>query len=198
MVLMMEVVMLVVFPGFAAVVTGILAWHFMQSRMEVKLAEQRADLAEQERSFQVMALCNDLEGPVDQALWEYARAQLDCDPQEIVDKAERLAEELFSSETKFMVTSNKLEGQSIQFLKGAPEIVLEMCNAYPEEKARILAQVDIWAGEGLRLLGLDRLAADTVARLTRLAHWGSWSSWRLTSAGKLAAGTLWLTCRARR
>jgi hypothetical protein len=46
MVLMMEVVMLVVFPGFAAVVTGILAWHFMQSRMEVKLAEQRADLAE--------------------------------------------------------------------------------------------------------------------------------------------------------
>ncbi|MGD0707777.1 MAG: cation-translocating P-type ATPase [Anaerolineaceae bacterium] len=121
---------------------------------EGRMRVTRADLTIQERAFQVMVLCNDLEGPVDQALWEYARAQLNRDPQEIVDGTERLAEELFSSETKFMVTSNKLEDQSIQFLKGAPEIVLEMCNANLEEQKKILAQVDTWAGEGLRLLGL--------------------------------------------
>jgi len=45
-VLMMEVVMLVIFPGFVAVASGLLAWFIMQSRMEVKLAEQRADMAE--------------------------------------------------------------------------------------------------------------------------------------------------------
>jgi hypothetical protein len=45
-VLMMEVVLLVVLPGFVAVAAGLLAWFIMQSRMEVKLAEQRADLAE--------------------------------------------------------------------------------------------------------------------------------------------------------
>jgi hypothetical protein len=43
---MMEVVLLVVLPGFVAVASGLLAWFVMQSRMEVKLAEQRADLAE--------------------------------------------------------------------------------------------------------------------------------------------------------
>jgi hypothetical protein len=33
-------------PGFVALASGLLAWFVMQSRMEVKLAEQRADLAE--------------------------------------------------------------------------------------------------------------------------------------------------------
>jgi Ca2+-transporting ATPase len=121
---------------------------------EGRMRVTRAEMADRERAFQVMTLCNDLEGPVDQALWEYAYAQLDRNPQEIVDEAERLAEELFSSETKFMITSNKLEGKAVQFLKGAPEIVLEMCSTSPDERAKILSQVDAWAGEGLRLLGL--------------------------------------------
>ncbi|MDP2994368.1 MAG: HAD-IC family P-type ATPase, partial [Anaerolineales bacterium] len=40
------------------------------------------------------------------------------------------------------------------FLKGAPEIVMGMCKIAPEEKARFLALVDQWAGEGLRMIGL--------------------------------------------
>ena len=121
---------------------------------EGRMRVTRTDLLDEEKAFQVMALCNDLEGPVDQALWEYVRAQLNRDPQEIVDESERLAEELFSSETKFMVTSNRLDGKDFEFLKGAPEIVLGMCKAPAEERARLLKQVDSWAGEGLRLLGL--------------------------------------------
>ena len=38
--------LLVVVGGFVAVASGLLAWFVMQSQMEVKLAEQRADLAE--------------------------------------------------------------------------------------------------------------------------------------------------------
>jgi Ca2+-transporting ATPase len=114
-----------------------------------------ADLADRERAFQTMVLCNNLEGPVDVALWEYARSQMPGDPQDLVNGTERLAEELFTSETKFMVTGNRLNGDRYNFLKGAPEIVLDMCKVSAAERDRILTQVDAWAGEGLRLLGLS-------------------------------------------
>jgi Ca2+-transporting ATPase len=116
------------------------------------------DLLDQEYAWQTMVLCNNLEGPVDIALWEYAETQLPGSPQELFDSSRRLAEELFTSETKYMiteVTSNLLASEEIYyFLKGAPEIVLAMCQVAAGERERLLASVDEWAGEGLRLLGL--------------------------------------------
>ena len=55
------------------------------------------------------------------------------DPQELFDRSQRLAEELFSSETKYMiteVTSNLFEGAPYFFLKGTPEIVLGMSGCF--------------------------------------------------------------------
>jgi Ca2+-transporting ATPase len=121
---------------------------------EGRMRITRMDLANQKRSLETMILCNNLEGPVDIALWEYAR-DLDLnDPQDLVDSSERLAEELFSSETKFMSTYTALNGERNDYLKGAPEIVLTMCQVDESDKTRLLTQVDQWAGEGLRLLGL--------------------------------------------
>jgi Ca2+-transporting ATPase len=88
------------------------------------------------------------------ALWEYAKSVIPNDLQNLVNSSERLAEEMFTSETKFMITANRLNGERYDYLKGAPEIVLGMCKVLQVERARILAQVDAWAGEGLRLLGL--------------------------------------------
>ena len=124
---------------------------------EGRMRVSRADLLDRERALQTMVLCNNLEGPVDIALWEYSEKHLSGSPQELIDNAQRLAEELFTSETKYMiteVTSNLFMGEQIFFLKGAPEIVLGMCDVSPAEHERIMAQVDQWAGEGLRLLGL--------------------------------------------
>jgi Ca2+-transporting ATPase len=124
---------------------------------EGRMRVSHANLLDQERALQVMALCNNLEGPVDIALWEYAKQQMTTDPQDLVDGSQRLAEELFTSETKYMITaitSNAFKGERYYFLKGAPEIVLGMCNVPPEQRNGILAQADEWAGEGLRLLGL--------------------------------------------
>ena len=42
----MEAALWLILPGFVAVASGLLAWFIMQSRMEVKLAEQRVILAE--------------------------------------------------------------------------------------------------------------------------------------------------------
>ena len=121
-----------------------------EGRMQVT----RCDAHDAQRALEVMVYCNDLEGPVDAALWQHARKQLGNDPQEMADRVEQLGEELFSSETKFMITANRVSGQTVHYLKGAPEIVLEMCTESEVEQARILAQVEQWAGEGLRLLGL--------------------------------------------
>ncbi|MCU0485376.1 MAG: HAD-IC family P-type ATPase [Anaerolineales bacterium] len=124
---------------------------------EGRMRVSRADLVDEPRAWQTMVLCNNLEGPVDIALWEYAEKVMPGSPQELFDSAQRLGEELFTSETKYMitdVTSTLFQGQHVFYLKGAPEIVLGMCQGTPEERQRLLAQVDAWAGEGLRLLGL--------------------------------------------
>src|SRR5690242_15204081 len=42
----MESALWVLLPGFVAIASALLAWFVMQSRMEVKLAEQRETLAE--------------------------------------------------------------------------------------------------------------------------------------------------------
>jgi len=124
---------------------------------EGRMRVHRADLLDRERALQTMALCNNLEGPVDIALWEYAEKEVPGGVQELFDNSERLAEEMFTSETKYMitaVTSNLFQGERYYFLKGAPEIVLAMCNATADLRDHLLAQVDEWAGEGMRLLGL--------------------------------------------
>jgi Ca2+-transporting ATPase len=125
---------------------------------EGRMRVNRTDLLDQERAWQTMVLCNDLEGPVDIALWEYAENQKPGEAHNLVESTKRLGEELFTSETKYMISAvtgpNPMEEDPIYFLKGAPEIVLGMCQVNEEERNRILHQVDDWAGDGLRLLGL--------------------------------------------
>ncbi len=122
---------------------------------EGRMRVNHADLVDHERALETMVLCNNLEGPVDIALWEYAQIEMDGRAQDVFDRSERLVEELFSSETKYMITGNRLYGDgSYNYLKGAPEIVLEMCQMSQAKKSRILSQIDDWAGEGLRLIGL--------------------------------------------
>ena len=136
---------------------------------EGRMRVNRADLTDKERAWQTMVLCNNLEGPVDIALWEYAEKQNEGSPQELFDSSQRLAEEMFTSETKYMiteVTSNVLEGDHYFFMKGAPEIILAMCDVSTEERARLLAQVDAWAGEGLRLLGLAHRSGGAMENYT--------------------------------
>ena len=124
---------------------------------EGRMRVARADLSDQERALQTMVLCNNLEGPVDIALWEYAQANLNLDPQDMLDSSQRLAEELFTSETKYMITEVTgvlLNGDHLYYLKGAPEIVLNMCQISMDDRNQILTGVDEWAEDGLRLLGL--------------------------------------------
>ncbi|MFM2106253.1 MAG: hypothetical protein RL338_1285 [Chloroflexota bacterium] len=135
---------------------------------EGRMRVSRSDLVDEERAWQVTVLCNDLEGPVDVALWEDAEQRRPGEPQALFDASERLAEELFTSETKYMiaaVTSTKLAGSRHCFLKGAPEIVLGMCDVEPAERERLEGLIDRWARDGLRLLGLAHRSGGSLERL---------------------------------
>ncbi len=121
---------------------------------EGKMRVTRTEFLDKSHALETMVLCNDLEGPVDLALWDYAGKQDGVHPQDWVDGSERFTEELFTSETKFMVTETRFQGDHHFYMKGAPEIVLGMCTLSKSEKESVLKQIDTWAGDGLRLIGL--------------------------------------------
>lgn len=143
---------------------------------EGRMRVTRSALEEPRRALEAMVLCNDLEGPVDLSLWEFARQELRADPQGLADGWQRLEEEPFSSEAKFMITANRAGDEELNYLKGAPEIVLGMCTLPEAERGRIVAQVEEWAEQGLRPLGLayrprgplDELAGYTWAGLVAM------------------------------
>lgn len=115
------------------------------------------DFTDPALAMRTMVLCNDLEGPVDVALWEFAQQHAEFDPQVLTDGSLRTGEELFTSDTKYMIaaiTSNEIDGQQEFCLKGAPEIVLDMCEM--DDSRSVLQRIDNWAERGLRCLGLAR------------------------------------------
>ena len=121
---------------------------------EGSLRVTRSSFVERERALQAMILCNNREGPLEQALLDYAGAETAQDPRALIERTPRLAEEPFSSESKFMAVTVRLDGELVDYVKGAPEIVLAMCQASEAERAAILAQVEQWAADGLKPLGL--------------------------------------------
>jgi Ca2+-transporting ATPase len=124
---------------------------------EGRMRVSHMDFNHEERAFQTMVLCNNMENPVDLALWEYA-LKVDPDrPRILTEQSIRIGEELFTSEKKYMitvVTGGFLKEAPCAFLKGAPEIVLNMCSLPENEQNRIRAEIDQWADQGLRMIGL--------------------------------------------
>ncbi len=114
----------------------------------------RSEMNDEKHALQVMMLCNDLEGPVDTALWKYVQSNSSPEADAFFNNSTRTAEEMFSSEKKFMTTCAKTPEGECSYLKGAPEIVLEMCRIEKSEKTRLLQLIDERARSGLRLLGL--------------------------------------------
>ena len=123
---------------------------------EGRMRVTQAALVDTQHAQRTMVLCNDLEGPVDIALWEYAQQHAAFDVQTLFDSSPRTAEELFTSETKYMIaaiTSTAMDGAQEYFLKGAPEIVLGMCSSEINGED-VQSLIDDWANQGLRCLGL--------------------------------------------
>ncbi len=125
------------------------------------------------RILQNIALCNDADlvacedgmelkgSPTERALMG-AVLDLGVDVEELRSVHKRTAEIPFDSVYKFMVTANDWKGGSKLLLKGAPGTILQACDRIKlngksvkisdEQREKLLAQVDMLAQKGLRLI----------------------------------------------
>lgn len=100
-------------------------------------------------------LCNDLIGPVDVALWEFAEGLLGTQVQEFIEQNPRKYEALFTSESKHMVVEvTGTESLSRSILKGAPEVVIPACQLSASEAEEIREICQKLGSTGLRLIAL--------------------------------------------
>jgi P-type Ca2+ transporter type 2C len=117
----------------------------------------KTDLVSSLEVFLAMCLCNDVNDTLEIAIWDYLKKIKDFDPQRIFDEYQRTAEIPFGGAHKFMavasVSSHQKE-ETFLSVKGAPEVILEMCAKDQSEKNLIMEQVDKWAAEGLKVLAV--------------------------------------------
>lgn len=121
---------------------------------EGKMRVVKTDFNDKERFLLGLALANNQRTNIEVALWQYLEKEEKLNSQKIFDLSERVYEEPFDSEKKYIVTINKQEKGEIAFILGAPEIVLSFCSASDEEKNSALKKIENWAGEGLKILGI--------------------------------------------
>jgi P-type Ca2+ transporter type 2C len=93
-----------------------------------------------------------------------AAAKADLKKSELDELYPRINEIPFTSETKRMTTLHKVDGQTVAYSKGAPEIIIESCTRQftaagetaldLESKCRILEVAQDMAGDALRVLAV--------------------------------------------
>lgn len=113
------------------------------------------DFVDLKKAHLALMLCNNLEDNLEVAFWDYVKRQNGFDRQ--IDHKQvypRMAEEPFSSENKFMATVHQVDGREMAFVKGAAEVVLNMCRLNPSDKEKALTQAESLASQGLKVLGL--------------------------------------------
>ncbi len=115
----------------------------------------QTEFTDRKKAILAMVLANDQKTNLETALWEYVKKNESLSPQEINDSAKRILEESFDSQKKYMATVNMINGREMAFVKGAPEVVLKMCHFdNPEMVSKEMEKFGVWAGNGLRVLGL--------------------------------------------
>src|SRR3989339_552354 len=115
----------------------------------------KTDFVDTEKAIMAMILTNDRKDSLEVALWDYVKKEKKVDTRAIFNLAKRIYEEPFDSEKKYALTINKIKGKKISFAIGAPEIILSFCSIPAKDKKIILAKIEKYAGEGLKVLGLS-------------------------------------------
>lgn len=104
-------------------------------------------------ALQAMILCNNMEDSLEISLHDYVVSR-NLDPSMMQSENPRIHEIPFSSESKYMLTVNLVDGIETGFVKGAPDVVMNFCDLDAVTRETITAQLDEWASSGLKLLGI--------------------------------------------
>ncbi|MDO9267204.1 MAG: HAD-IC family P-type ATPase [Sulfurimonas sp.] len=96
---------------------------------------------------------------VDIALARYALA-LDEELFKKHDKRRAINALPYEPINKYSAMSYEIDSQKIHFIKGSPEIILNMCSLDEDNAGHILKQVDEWAAKGFRNIALAYKVSD--------------------------------------
>ena len=121
---------------------------------------------------QGMSLCTDvkIEGeevlgePTEAALVNYALS-LELNKNDLEAKYPRIAEAPFDSNRKMMSTIHTVEGKSVQYTKGAPDVVLGLCTKYFDGEKTVELTDEIRS----KILSANKQMADRALRVLCLA-----------------------------
>lgn len=111
----------------------------------------KSDLVDTPLAIRAAVLANNLEDPLETALWDWARAQDHIDPQKMVDESKRLGEVPFDSNKKFMSITTS-EGV---WAKGAPEVIMGKSAISQKEREVWMKKVAHWGSGGLRVIAFS-------------------------------------------
>ncbi len=131
--------------------------------------------ADKTETFRAAILANNLEDPMEVALWEWAQAQDSIDPERITGANPRHDEIPFDGVRKYMAVAT----HNGVYVKGAPEVLLSLSHLSPKVQTEWLGSVKKIAGRGLRTLALGyipgrvkKISPQTLNKLTFLGVLG--------------------------
>lgn len=111
----------------------------------------KSDFSDNQKASLVLSLANEQRSNLELALFEYAKKIGAIDQKKLIDSQTRIYEEQFTSERKYMMSVNRIDGKETAFLIGAPDIIISFCDV--QNKEQILEKIEKWASEGLKILG---------------------------------------------
>ena len=89
--------------------------------------------------------------PTESALLLWLKSQ-DKDYRELRHQAKVLKQQPFSTEKKYMATIAEVDGEKYLLVKGAPEIVLDLCEMEERYRNQALRELDEWQYKAMRTL----------------------------------------------
>ena len=92
--------------------------------------------------------------PTESALLLWLKSQ-DKDYRELRHQAKVLKQQPFSTEKKYMATIAEVDGEKYLLVKGAPEIVLDLCDMEERYRNQALRELDEWQHKSMRTLAFS-------------------------------------------
>lgn len=121
---------------------------------EGKMQVVKTSFYDKDKALLGLTLINDRKAAMEIAIWNFLEKESKENLDLVFNSYERLSEESFDSSKKYKGVINNINGNNVLFMMGAPEILINFCKPTQTEKKEVEAQINNWAGKGLRIIGI--------------------------------------------
>lgn len=115
---------------------------------------EKYDFKDYEEAINSIIFNNEQKSGVEIALWDYVKNVDKKDPYEMIENSKKIFEIPFDSKRKYSYSIIENNKKKTAYVLGAPEIVLGFTNLSEKEKLKEINKIEVWAKEGLRIIGI--------------------------------------------